>query len=135
MNVLVTGASSGIGLAILRFLLDKGDSIFAHYRTSSPELEELVEEYAPQGRLRVHRADFEYPAQVKSLMDACDAEWSRLDAIVNNAGAVIEEARLEEIDLKLWRRVFAVNVEAPFLLSQWAFRKMGKRGGKILNMS
>ena len=134
MNVLVTGASSGIGLSILRLLLDKGDSVFAHYRTSSPELEKLVEEYAPQGRLRVHRADFEYPEQVTSLMDACDAEWGRLDALVNNAGAVIEEARLEEIDLKLWRRAFAVNVEAPFLLSRWAFLKMGDGGGKILNI-
>lgn len=134
MNVLLTGASSGVGLAILRLLLDNGDSVFAHYRTSSPGLEKLAEKYAPGGRLRVHRSDFEYPEQVKSLMDAYDAEWGRLDALVNNAGEVIEEARLEEIDLRLWRRVFAVNVEAPFLLSQWAFRKMAEEGGKILNI-
>ena len=135
MNVLLTGASSGIGLAILRRLLDNGDSVFAHYRTSSRGLEKLVEEYAYQERLRIHRSDFENPAQVKSLIDAYDEQWDRLDALVNNAGSIIQEARLENIDLELWRRVFAVNVEAPFFLSQWAFQKMGKNGGKILNIS
>ncbi|MEE9276763.1 MAG: SDR family oxidoreductase [bacterium] len=133
MHVLLTGASSGIGFSILCALLARGDSVFAHHRSSNPDFERLAADESFAGRVETFRADFEDPDQVDALMEAYDKRWERLDALVNNAGTVIRGAKFEEIDRDLWRRTFAVNVEAPLFLSQWAFRKM-TGGGKILNI-
>ena len=135
MDVMVTGASSGIGLAISKGLLERGDRVFAHYRTPSSEFFRLKERFKKTGRLKTHRANFEKNSSLNALIRAFDLSGWRLGALVNNAGTVGREALLEEIDHSLWRKVFSVNVEAPLFLSQWAFQEMAKGGGKIVNIS
>ena len=138
--MLITGASRGIGAATARLAAARGYALCLNYREQRTAAEALIEEIvAGGGQAIAVQADMADEAQVLRLFDCVDREFGRLDVLVNNAGMLEPQMRLEQMDLARWQRVFAVNVFGSFLCCREAVKRMstrhGGRGGAIVNLS
>ncbi len=111
-RVVVTGGSSGIGLATARALLDHGARVCVVARDPD-RLGSAVESLGDS--VWGHAADVSEPDQIDDLAAAVSSRWGALDGLVNNAG-LATMATLLETDAETWDRTFAVNVRGPFLL-------------------
>ncbi|BCD87364.1 short-chain dehydrogenase [Pseudomonas solani] len=138
--MLITGASRGIGAATARLAAARGYALCINYRQQREAAEQLVDEITRQGgRAIAVAADVADERQVAQLFAAIDSEFGRLDVLVNNAGMLERQARLEEIDGARLLRVFGANVFGSFHCAREAIRRMstrhGGRGGAIINLS
>ena len=136
-NILVTGASRGIGAAIAGHILEAGGSVAAHYNSAPGRLSELIERYGPE-RCRAVQADFGEPGAIDACFAAA-AEWSGgLDGLVNNA-AIIDTVSIDdpiEDWRQAWARTMAVNSQAVADLCRHALLHFRARnGGMIVNIS
>ena len=111
-RVIVTGASSGIGLDTARLLHSAGAEVCLVARRENV-LSDNVAEFGE--RAWSHACDVSDAGQVDELAAAVKARWGALDGLVNNAGTA-PMATLEETEPELWERVFAINVTGPYLL-------------------
>lgn len=133
-TALVTGASKGIGASIARVFADAGADIVAVGRDQAG-LEQLRDTVQSMGRLcNTHVCEL---ADVQSIQTMCDSVLSshKVDILVNNAGVALVAPALDAT-VQDWDTTMAVNVRAPFLLSQrFAPAMMEQRWGKIINIS
>ncbi|WP_067437625.1 SDR family oxidoreductase [Nocardioides jensenii] len=137
---LVTGAASGLGLAIARRLADDRHSLVL-VDCSDRVLETAQELATTAAAARAFQVDLADRGSIAGLIDAITRELGGIDILVNNAG--IHPKRrdgshfpIPDITQEQWDQVMAVNLTAPFLLSQWAMASMRERGwGRIVNIS
>lgn len=130
---LVTGGARGIGRGIVERLAADGAAVMIGYASPSSDerVQELVEKIrAAGGQADSYRGDLEEPAVAAELIEAVREKFGRLDAVVNNA-AVSDYRPFGEFDEATLQRTLAVNVAAPFRLSQEALKLMGE-GGRIV---
>lgn len=120
-TILITGANRGIGLALATLVRGRGDTVIAACRKSSPELDTLGVEV-------VTDIDVTEPAAAARLVSAVGER--RLDWLINNAGILIWEDKLEDLDEAGIRKQFEVNALAPLRLTA-ALRKNLGRGSKV----
>ncbi len=113
-RVVVSGASSGIGIETARRLGRAGASVCLVARRPEP-VAEAAGELGPEGW--GHPCDVSDPAQVEKMAAAVHSRWGGLDGLVNNAG-VTAVGKLEETDLETWDQTFGVNVRGAFLMTQ-----------------
>jgi NAD(P)-dependent dehydrogenase (short-subunit alcohol dehydrogenase family) len=132
---LVTGAARRIGREIALGLAKAGYDLALHYRTSSQLAEELAGEIvAAAGRAVCLRADLGEPEAAAAMIPAAARQLGPVNLLVNSA-AIFQDDAIDALDLALWRRQFAVNVEAPvFLASAFARNLPGDREGAIVNI-
>lgn len=132
-TALVTGASRGIGLAIADGLAAEGADIALHVRAKTETADRLAADLARRYGVRAHAiaADLADPAQLPHSFADFDRQFDRLDILINNAGYETP-ARLEAMSLADWNGVIAVNLTAPFLLSQLAQPRMAAAGGGVI---
>ncbi|MCU9951433.1 SDR family oxidoreductase [Pseudomonas sp. PDM13] len=138
--MLITGASRGIGAATARLAAARGYALCINYRQQREAAAQLVDEITRQGGQAIAvAADVADERQVAQLFAAIDSEFGRLDVLVNNAGMLERQARLDEIDGDRLLRVFGANVFGSFHCAREAIRRMstrhGGRGGSIINLS
>jgi glucose 1-dehydrogenase len=143
-NVLVTGASSGIGQAIAVRFAEEGANVAINYRSGAEQAEvtramvRLAYQATgrPERRELVVQADVSNQEQVKAMFARVLEEFGRLDVLVNNAG-IQKVASSHEIEPSDFDRILNVNVRGPFLCAQEAIRHFLSRsgGGVILNNS
>ena len=132
---LVTGAGKRIGRAIAVRLARDGYAVALHYRSSRREAEELAGEIAAfGGRSILVEADLADASSLDDLIASTLRSLGRLDLLVNNA-AIFESDSIAALDLALWRRQFAINLEAPVFLAA-AFAKSLPAGaeGSVVNI-
>ena len=135
---LITGAARRIGRVIALELAKQGVSILAHYHNADGStVREALREIRSQG-VTAHavRADLSRADGVDSLMTAAAAHFDRLDIVVNNA-SVFQARHLLGVSLEDWDLTMAVNLRAPFLITQRAARAMAGNptpGGVIINI-
>ncbi|MDI9334048.1 MAG: SDR family oxidoreductase [Cytophagales bacterium] len=137
---LVTGGSRGIGAATCVQLARAGYAVIVNYAASQATADQLCQSIQAAGGTALGlQADVANEAQVLALFAAIDAKFGRLDALVNNAGVVDMTARLDEMSMARWRRMFDINVIGSLLCAREAVRRMstqhGKQGGAIVNLS
>lgn len=116
-TILVTGASRGIGLSIVRQLLRDGERVMASCRnpTDAPHLVELSDQYGD--RLSLHALDVADPASVERLSQSLAGE--RIDTLINNAGLLGgHHQTFHDMDFAAWENVFRTNTLGPFRVSQ-----------------
>jgi len=136
LTALVTGATSGIGLAVARGLLDAGYTVFITGRNSEALAREEERARKGPGQAITHACDLSRKEEVELLITtAVKALDGRVDILVNNAGiatfGTIEESSPEEFD-----HIVSVNLRAPYLLSRAILPLMKTCGqGLIINIS
>ena len=138
--LLITGASRGIGAATAHRAARDGWAVAVNYTTHSLAADEVVRSIrAAGGNAIAVQADVADEAQVLRMFERIDARFGRLDGLVNNAGVVDFTARLDEMDMARWRRMFDINVLGSLLCAREAVRRMSTRhggsGGAIVNVS
>ncbi|WP_373414076.1 SDR family oxidoreductase [Ensifer aridi] len=134
---LVTGGGTGVGRGIANALSGEGYSLVITGRRPDV-LERAAEEIAAEtgGGVRAIVCDVGNPDQVAALFGAIQAEFGRLDLLVNNAGSNVPPVPLEEVTFEQWNGILAANLTGAFLCTQQAFRLMkaqDPRGGRIIN--
>lgn len=141
MKVLVvTGGSRGIGAAISELAAANGYAVGVNYRADAVAAGRVVAAIREQGgRALAVRADVAKEEEVVRLFEKVDRELGPLTALVNNAGVLEPQARLETFSGQRLERVFGVNVFGNIFCSREAVRRMsttnGGRGGVIVNVS
>ena len=138
--LLVTGASRGIGAATARLAAQDGWAVAGNYTANSLAADEVVRTIrATGGNAITVQADVADEAQVLRMFETLDAKLGRLTGLVNNAGVVDVTARLDEMSVARWRRMFDINVIGSLLCAREAVRRMSPRhggtGGAIVNVS
>jgi len=132
-NVLVTGASQGIGQAIAGKMVEAGARVALHHFSHDIDLGEY-----PPGQVQPFRADLAVPAQARQLFRSVLDEFGRLDILVNNAGLAIDSP-LDLGDERWqddWQYVLNVNLTACGILCREAVRHFQERGGgRIINIA
>ena len=137
---IVTGASRGIGAATARLAAARGYAVCVNYRARRDAADAVVADIAGAGgRAIAVGADVAREADVVRLFETCDRELGPPAALVNNAGILETQTRVEAMDAARVQRVLATNVVGPFLCAREAVRRMstahGGRGGAIVNVS
>ncbi len=118
--ILVTGATRGIGRALVETLVAMGARVIAHGR-SARQLDELHATLLGKGpEISVAQLDFERAQgdQYNQLTDEIANRYSRLDGLVHNAAILGDRSPLAHYDIGTWQRVLHVNVTAPFILTR-----------------
>ena len=138
--LLVTGASRGIGAATAQLAAQDGWAVAVNYTANSLAADEVVRAIrATGGHAIAVQADVADEAQVLRMFETIDAKLGRLTGLVNNAGVVDVTARLDEMSVARWRRMFDINVIGSLLCAREAVRRMSPRhggnGGAIVNVS
>lgn len=136
---IVTGASTGIGRATTRALLDDGWCVALASRRVDA-LNEVVHAYCEargdRARAIAVPTDVSDPASVQQLFDVTREAFGRLDLLFNNAGLGVEGVSVEALSIDRWKQLMDVNVTGTLLCTQAAFRQMraqSPRGGRIIN--
>ena len=122
----VTGASGGIGAAIVRLLLEAGAQVCAT-DLDPARLEALDASLAAGTRLRTHVLDVRDAEAVEALVADVEQDWGPIDLGVNVAG-VLSGDRVVDTDDATWRQVFAVNTDGVFHVSRALARRWTPRG-------
>lgn len=138
--LLVTGGSRGIGAATALRAAEAGWAVAVNYSANSLAADEVVRQIRAQGGSAITvQADVADEVQVLAMFRKVDAKLGRLTGLVNNAGVVDVSARLEDMSLARWKRMFDINVLGSLLCAREAVRRMSPRhggsGGAIVNVS
>lgn len=138
--VLITGASRGIGAATARLAAQRGYKVCVNYLSDDVAAQALVDGISEAGGEAVaFRADVSQEAQVLALFGFVDRRLGPLDALVNNAGILERQMRLDQMSVERFERVLTTNVLGSFLCAREAVRRMSSRhggtGGAIVNLS
>lgn len=133
---IVTGGAVRIGRAISLGLARQGCHLLIHYASSSGSAEEIRDLARAEGvKAEIYQANLQEAASAGEVIAAGYSFFGRTDILINNA-AVFLEGGLLETTLEMWDRQFAINLRAPFLLSQ-AFARLLEDGdrGAIININ
>lgn len=138
--MLITGASRGIGAATARLAAARGYAVCVNYLNRREAADAVVAEIESRGGQAIAvAADVSVEAEVVKLFQAVDQRLGTLTALVNNAGILETQMRVEDIDAARLARIFAANVTSCFLCAREAVRRMSNRhggsGGAIVNVS
>jgi NAD(P)-dependent dehydrogenase (short-subunit alcohol dehydrogenase family) len=138
--LIVTGASRGIGAATARLAADRGFQVCVNYLRQQQAAEDVVSAIQQKGGAAIAiQADVSSEFDVVRLFDSATKQLGPITALVNNAGIVEHQSRLDSMDAARLLRVFAINVFGSFLCAREAVRRMstkyGGQGGSIVNVS
>jgi NAD(P)-dependent dehydrogenase (short-subunit alcohol dehydrogenase family) len=138
--LLVTGGSRGIGAATARLAAQRGYTVCIAYLQNRAAAETVVADIrANGGCARAFAADVSVESDVRRLFESIDAQVGPLSALVNNAGILDQQMRVDQMEAARLQRIFTTNIVGPFLCAREAVRRMSTRyggtGGAIVNVS
>lgn len=138
--LLVTGGSRGIGAATSILAAQKGWAVAVNYTSNAQAADDVVAQIKKAGGEAMSvQADVANEAQVLSMFEKVRANFGPLQGLVNNAGVVDVSAKLDQMSMDRWRRMFDINVLGSMLCAREAIRQMstlhGGKGGSIVNLS
>ncbi|MBC3920336.1 SDR family oxidoreductase [Undibacterium sp. CY18W] len=137
---LVTGGSRGIGAATAQQLAAAGYAVCVNYLHNHDAAQQVVQDIRAEGGTAIAiQADVALEADVVRLFAELDQQLGKLDALVNNAGILMQQCRLEDLTAERINRLLSTNVTSYFLCCREAVRRMSRRhggtGGAIVNVS
>jgi NAD(P)-dependent dehydrogenase (short-subunit alcohol dehydrogenase family) len=138
--ILITGGSRGIGAAIALRAADAGYAVCISYLNNEAAADALVAAIKRKGGAAVAiRADVAVDSDVVQMFKQCDASLGPITALVNNAGILEQQSRVDQMSAERIARIFSTNVLGSFSCARQAIVRMSTRhggsGGGIVNMS
>jgi len=138
--MIITGSSRGIGAATARLAGQNGYSVCVNYVSNREQAEQVVKDIEACGaKALAVQANIADETDVERLFQNCDQELGTLEVLVNNAGILESQMRVEEMDASRIERVLSANVTGAFLCAGEAIKRMstkhGGKGGAIVNVS
>jgi NAD(P)-dependent dehydrogenase (short-subunit alcohol dehydrogenase family) len=139
-TILITGGGRGIGAACALLAAARGYQVCVNYRSDAEAAAGVVRAIeAAGGAAFAVQADVADEGAVERMFALAGERFGPLDALVNNAGILARQARVDEMDAARINRILATNVTGSFLCAREAVRRMstrhGGRGGAIVNLS
>ena len=131
-NIIVTGATGGIGNSIIKKLYDSGANILAT-GTKLEKLESLKKEFQ---NIQILKFDISQTDNLENFIEeATKLLGGKLDCIINNAGITLDNLAIR-MSIEDWKKVIDINLTSTFLISKFAIKKMLKnKKGKIINIT
>ena len=131
-NIIVTGATGGIGNSIIKKLSEAGANILA----SGTRIEKLEELKKNLEKIKILKFDISQNDKIEEFIENATKELGgSLDCIVNNAGITQDNLAIR-MSLEEWQKVIDINLTSTFLMSKFAIKKMLKnKSGKIVNIT
>ena len=131
-NIIVTGATGGIGNSIIKKLYNAGANILAT-GTKNEKLEELKKKFQ---NIQTFKFDISQTDNLENFIDEATKQLGgKLDCIVNNAGVTQDNLAIR-MSIEEWQKVIDINLTSTFLISKFAIKKMLKnKKGKIINIT
>ena len=136
-RALVTGSTSGIGLAYAKALAAKGCSITINGMADQPTIDDAIKQVDAAGTGSVHLsdADMRKPDEIRAMVSDAVSEMGGIDILVNNAG-IQHVAPIEEFADEMWNDILAINLSSLFHTIKAALPQMRERNwGRIINTS
>lgn len=138
--MLITGGSRGVGAATARLAAARGYDVVITFVSNKAAAHAVTADVETAGRRALAvRADSADPEKITQLFSTIDREFGRIDVLVNNAGIIAQQSRLENLTFERMQRIFAVNAIGPMLCAQQAAKRMSTRhngrGGVVINIS
>jgi len=130
-NILITGASGGIGNALVKKFVSLGGNVLGA-GTKTEKLDLIKKQYP---NIKVKKFDIGNHSGIEEFIDSVTLELGRLDILINNAGINMDNLSLRMKDEE-WKKVIDINLTSTFLLSKHAIKKMLKnKFGRIVNIT
>ena len=130
-NIVVTGASGGIGNSIIEKLNEYGANILAS-GTNDEKLNKLKSKFT---KIKILKFDISQSDKIEDFIENATKELGSLDCVVNNAGITKDNLSIR-MSLEEWQKVIDINLTSTFLMSKFAIKKMLKnKKGKIINIT
>jgi len=131
-NIIVTGASGGIGNSIVKKLYESGANILA----SGTKIEKLQKLKSNFSEIKILKFDISESEKIEKFIDDASNELGgSLDCLINNAGITQDNLAIR-MNLDEWKNVININLTSTFLCSKFAIKKMLKnKSGKIVNIT
>ena len=131
-NIIVTGATGGIGYSIIKKLYDSGANILAT-GTKNEKLESLKKKFQ---NIQILKFDISQTGNLENFIEeATKLLGGKLDCIINNAGITLDNLAIR-MSIEDWKKVIDINLTSTFLISKFAIKKMLKnKKGKIINIT
>ncbi|MDX0994673.1 3-hydroxybutyrate dehydrogenase [Sinorhizobium medicae] len=136
-TAVITGSTSGIGLAIARALAKTGANIVLNGFGTADEIRTVTDEVASltSGSVIHHPADMTNPSEIAEMMATAASRFGGADILVNNAGVQFVE-KIEDFPVEQWDRIIAVNLSSSFHTIRAAIPPMKRNGwGRIINIA
>jgi NAD(P)-dependent dehydrogenase (short-subunit alcohol dehydrogenase family) len=138
--ILITGGSRGIGAATAKLAAQRGYAVCISYVANQAAADSIVHEIiSAGGKAQAMQADVSNEADVVRLFQQVDQTFGTLTALVNNAGILELQSRIEDMSAVRLNKIFATNITGSFICAREAIKRMsskhGGAGGAIVNMS
>lgn len=138
--IVITGGSRGIGAATARLAAKRGYAVCVNYLQNQPAANAVIHDIESSGRRAIAvAADVSLEKDVVGLFKTVDEQLGTVTALVNNAGILETQMRVEEMDAARLNRTFSTNITGYFLCAKETVRRMstkhGGKGGSIVNVS
>lgn len=133
----ITGSSTGIGHAIAHQFLEHGAKVVFHGYEKTKQDEELMLELIQKGHdVLFVEGDVTNKQKVQEMVKQIELKFGKLDILVNNVGAFVKKARIEDIEEEIWDRAIDVNLKSTFLVTTAALPLMKQQEeGRIINIT
>ena len=134
---IITGSTSGIGLAIARSLAEQGCNIVFNGFGDANEITKLQDEFRAQYKVKADysAADMTKPKQIEDMVKQAESKFGSVDVLVNNAG-IQNVSPIEDFPDEKWDAIIAINMSSNFHSIKHALPGMKKRGfGRIINIA
>ena len=130
-NIIVTGASGGIGKSIVEKLSNYGANIIA----SGTKIEKLQELKSKFNNVKILKFDISQSDKIENFIETAANELGSIDCIINNAGITQDNLAIR-MTMDEWKKVIDINLTSTFLISKFGIKKMLKnKKGKIVNIT
>ena len=130
-NILITGASGGIGNELVKKFVSLGGNVLGS-GTKSEKLDKIKKQYP---NIKVKKFDISEHSRIEEFIDDVSLKLGGLDVLINNAGTNADNLSLRMKDEE-WKKVIDINLTSTFLLSKHAIKKMLKsKFGRIVNIT
>lgn len=138
--ILITGGGRGIGASCALLAAQQGYKVGVNYRSDGDAVAKVVSAIEDMGGIALAiQADVSDEAAVERMFALVDERFGKLTALINNAGILSRQMRVEQMDAERINRIMATNVTGSFLCAREAVRRMstkhGGSGGSIVNIS